>query len=173
MLNGHSLTPSLPPPPLQFGKGIYFADMCSKSANYCFASRTRQEGLLVLCDVSLGTYLKLQHIIRVLQSENTSLSSCWDGVFIPFQVGLMTFWLLITMPTSSPGGNTVLKVLGVSPQTHRRLRSCTLVLRTAPLCDTLPPSLPCSVDGCLVPLGTSVNTGIHNPSGYTLNYNGQ
>ena len=36
---------------LQFGKGVYFADMCSKSANYCFASRSKNDGLLILCDV--------------------------------------------------------------------------------------------------------------------------
>ena len=41
---------------VQFGKGVYFADMCSKSANYCFASRARQDGLLILCDVALGIY---------------------------------------------------------------------------------------------------------------------
>ena len=28
--------------------------MCSKSANYCFVSPSRKEGLLVLCDVALG-----------------------------------------------------------------------------------------------------------------------
>ena len=38
---------------LQFGKGIYFADMCSKSANYCFASKLKNEGLLVLSEVSV------------------------------------------------------------------------------------------------------------------------
>ena len=37
---------------IQFGKGVYFADMCSKSANYCFASRLKSEGLLVLSEVS-------------------------------------------------------------------------------------------------------------------------
>ena len=36
---------------LQFGKGVYFADMCSKSTNYCFASRSKPEGIAVLCDV--------------------------------------------------------------------------------------------------------------------------
>lgn len=38
---------------LQFGKGIYFADMCSKSANYCFASKVKNEGLLVLSEVNI------------------------------------------------------------------------------------------------------------------------
>ena len=37
-----------------FGKGCYFADMSSKSANYCFATKTNPEGLLLLCEVSLG-----------------------------------------------------------------------------------------------------------------------
>ena len=34
-----------------FGKGIYFADMVSKSANYCYANSTRPEGLALLCEV--------------------------------------------------------------------------------------------------------------------------
>ena len=38
---------------LQFGKGVYFADMSSKSANYCFASRLKNEGLLVLSEVGI------------------------------------------------------------------------------------------------------------------------
>lgn len=37
---------------LQFGKGVYFADMSSKSANYCFTSRAKNIGLLLLCEVS-------------------------------------------------------------------------------------------------------------------------
>jgi len=37
-----------------FGKGIYFADMVSKSANYCFAQRNNPYGLLLLCEVALG-----------------------------------------------------------------------------------------------------------------------
>ncbi|XP_077414565.1 poly [ADP-ribose] polymerase 2 isoform X2 [Vanacampus margaritifer] len=37
-----------------FGKGIYFADMSSKSANYCFARNHNQVGLLLLCEVALG-----------------------------------------------------------------------------------------------------------------------
>ncbi|XP_036303174.1 poly [ADP-ribose] polymerase 2 isoform X3 [Pipistrellus kuhlii] len=38
----------------KFGKGIYFADMSSKSANYCFASRLKDIGLLLLSEVALG-----------------------------------------------------------------------------------------------------------------------
>ncbi|KAK3701458.1 hypothetical protein QZH41_014541 [Actinostola sp. cb2023] len=36
-----------------FGKGLYFADMSSKSANYCFATRSKTTGILLLSEVSL------------------------------------------------------------------------------------------------------------------------
>ena len=41
-----------------FGKGVYFADSSSKSANYCFANKDEPDGLLVLCDVALGNQYK-------------------------------------------------------------------------------------------------------------------
>jgi len=37
-----------------FGKGLYFADIVSKAANYCCASRFSPEALLLLCEVALG-----------------------------------------------------------------------------------------------------------------------
>lgn len=44
-----------------FGKGVYFADSSSKSANYCFPTEDEPDGLLVLCDVALGKqYLRLE-----------------------------------------------------------------------------------------------------------------
>jgi poly [ADP-ribose] polymerase len=46
--------PEAPVTGYMFGKGIYFADMSSKSANYCFPTRTKNTGLLLLCEVSLG-----------------------------------------------------------------------------------------------------------------------
>lgn len=41
-----------------FGKGVYFADMSSKSANYCFPQKSKP-GLLVLAEVALGNQEKL------------------------------------------------------------------------------------------------------------------
>ncbi|XP_044521221.1 poly [ADP-ribose] polymerase 2 isoform X2 [Gracilinanus agilis] len=46
--------PEAPVTGYMFGKGIYFADMSSKSANYCFASRLKDTGLLLLSEVALG-----------------------------------------------------------------------------------------------------------------------
>ncbi|KAK6185449.1 hypothetical protein SNE40_007679 [Patella caerulea] len=46
--------PEAPVTGYMFGKGVYFADMSSKSANYCFTSKAKNIGLLLLCEVSLG-----------------------------------------------------------------------------------------------------------------------
>uniref|UniRef100_A0A8D0G6P0 Poly [ADP-ribose] polymerase n=1 Tax=Sphenodon punctatus TaxID=8508 RepID=A0A8D0G6P0_SPHPU len=46
--------PEAPVTGYMFGKGIYFADMSSKSANYCFATRQKDMGLLLLSEVALG-----------------------------------------------------------------------------------------------------------------------
>lgn len=45
--------PEAPVTGYMFGKGVYFADMVSKSANYCYA-QPPDTGLLLLCEVSLG-----------------------------------------------------------------------------------------------------------------------
>ena len=37
-----------------FGKGVYFADMVSKSANYCGVSKENNVGCILLADVALG-----------------------------------------------------------------------------------------------------------------------
>ena len=51
--------PEAPSTGYMFGKGIYFADMVSKSANYCCASRHFPVGLLVLAEVATGKMLTL------------------------------------------------------------------------------------------------------------------
>ncbi|KAF7591625.1 hypothetical protein BBP40_001264 [Aspergillus hancockii] len=46
--------PEAPVSGYMFGKGVYFADMSSKSANYCCSWISGGMGLLLLCDVELG-----------------------------------------------------------------------------------------------------------------------
>lgn len=50
--------PEAPVTGYMFGKGIYFADMVSKSANYCFTSKENNTGLLLLSEVALGDMLE-------------------------------------------------------------------------------------------------------------------
>lgn len=50
--------PEAPATGYMFGKGIYFADMVSKSANYCCTSNADPTGLLLLSEVALGDMLE-------------------------------------------------------------------------------------------------------------------
>jgi poly [ADP-ribose] polymerase len=46
--------PEAPHAGYMFGKGIYLADMSSKSANYCYAYNSGGHALLLLCEAELG-----------------------------------------------------------------------------------------------------------------------
>ncbi|KAH8432738.1 putative poly(ADP)-ribose polymerase PARP [Aspergillus melleus] len=46
--------PEAPVSGYMFGKGVYFADMSTKSAGYCCSYSSANTGLLLLCDVELG-----------------------------------------------------------------------------------------------------------------------
>jgi len=47
--------PEAPVTGYMFGKGVYFADISSKSANYCCTSKANTEGIMLLSEVALGT----------------------------------------------------------------------------------------------------------------------
>ncbi|WOL12197.1 hypothetical protein Cni_G20962 [Canna indica] len=51
--------PEAPVTGYMFGKGVYFADMFSKSANYCYATNQSRDGVLLLCEVALGDMAEL------------------------------------------------------------------------------------------------------------------
>jgi poly [ADP-ribose] polymerase len=46
--------PEAPVTGYMFGKGVYFADIMSKSGNYCHTSKINSQGLILLCEVALG-----------------------------------------------------------------------------------------------------------------------
>lgn len=92
--------PEAPVTGYMFGKGVYFADMSSKSANYCFATKSKNVGLLVLSEVSLG---KCNELLSADYSADKLPSDCHsvkgmgkiapdpsetftmpDGVVVPF-----------------------------------------------------------------------------------------
>eukprot|EP00268_Persea_americana_P066226 TRINITY_DN8966_c1_g1_i2.p1 TRINITY_DN8966_c1_g1~~TRINITY_DN8966_c1_g1_i2.p1 ORF type:complete len:157 (-),score=31.03 TRINITY_DN8966_c1_g1_i2:385-855(-) len=51
--------PEAPVTGYMFGKGVYFADMFSKSANYCYSTTASRDGVLLLCEVALGDMSEL------------------------------------------------------------------------------------------------------------------
>ncbi|OVA13922.1 BRCT domain [Macleaya cordata] len=52
--------PEAPATGYMFGKGIYFADLVSKSAQYCFTDKKNPVGLMLLSDVALGEVYELK-----------------------------------------------------------------------------------------------------------------
>ena len=46
--------PEAPVTGYMFGKGIYFADMVTKSAGYCYHHNNNNTGLLLLSEVAIG-----------------------------------------------------------------------------------------------------------------------
>lgn len=62
-----------------FGKGIYFADIVSKSANYSASGLFDSTGLLLLCDVALGKSkisLYASDCSKLLNEDEHSVKGC-------------------------------------------------------------------------------------------------
>ncbi|GAB6020530.1 hypothetical protein CHUAL_003213 [Chamberlinius hualienensis] len=75
--------PEAPVTGYMFGKGIYFADMVSKSANYCFATKDNSTGLLLLCEVALGDMYELKDASSITKLPSGKHSTKGLGVTCP------------------------------------------------------------------------------------------
>merc|ERR1712226_283817 len=62
--------PEAPCTGYMFGKGVYFADCVSKSANYCYAYQSNNTAILTLCEVALGDQNKLHSSDSSLNKKN-------------------------------------------------------------------------------------------------------
>lgn len=75
--------PEAPSTGYMFGKGLYFADMCSKSANYCHAYQSGNIGIMMLCEVSLGKMYGTDHA-EYMEKPRSGFQSTWGkGRTIP------------------------------------------------------------------------------------------
>ncbi|XP_051501168.1 poly [ADP-ribose] polymerase 1 [Myxocyprinus asiaticus] len=66
--------PEAPVTGYMFGKGLYFADMVSKSANYCHTSQADPVGLVLLGEVALGNMHELKkasHITKLPKGKHS------------------------------------------------------------------------------------------------------
>jgi poly [ADP-ribose] polymerase len=66
--------PEAPASGYMFGKGVYLADMSSKSANYCFSPYTGDIGLLMLCEAELG-----DPMLELTNADYMAGDRCADG----------------------------------------------------------------------------------------------
>ncbi|XP_004605484.1 poly [ADP-ribose] polymerase 1 [Sorex araneus] len=94
--------PEAPVTGYMFGKGIYFADMVSKSANYCHTSQGDPIGLILLGEVALGNMHELKHASHISKlpkgkhsvkglgktTPDPSASITMDGVEVPLGTGI-------------------------------------------------------------------------------------
>ncbi|CAI9730721.1 [ADP-ribose] polymerase 1-like [Octopus vulgaris] len=83
--------PEAPVTGYMFGKGIYFADMVSKSANYCHTSKNDPVGLILLCDVALGSMYELTSANYVTSLPKGKHSTKGCGRTVPDPSGRQTF----------------------------------------------------------------------------------
>lgn len=58
-----------------FGKGVYFADAVSKSANYCHTDPINNTGLMLMCEVALGQMQSMFHAQNVMGIPNDTYQS--------------------------------------------------------------------------------------------------
>ncbi|GCC19745.1 hypothetical protein chiPu_0018509 [Chiloscyllium punctatum] len=75
--------PEAPVTGYMFGKGVYFADMVSKSANYCHASQAEPVGLILLAEVALGNMHELKranHITKLPKGKHSVKGKLRGGV---------------------------------------------------------------------------------------------
>ncbi|XP_053315053.1 poly [ADP-ribose] polymerase 1 [Spea bombifrons] len=94
--------PEAPVTGYMFGKGIYFADMVSKSANYCHTMPSNPVGLILLGEVALGNMHELKaaaHITKLPKGKHSvkglgrtapdpSATVQLDGVDVPLGKGV-------------------------------------------------------------------------------------
>jgi hypothetical protein len=95
--------PDAPVSGYMFGKGIYFADMISKSANYCcMDSSSGDGGLLILAEVALGTPTKRYHSDYITSLPEGTHSTYALGRSMPDPAGDLVLPSGLVVPTGRP-----------------------------------------------------------------------
>eukprot|EP00668_Euglena_longa_P029323 GGOE01036669.1.p1 GENE.GGOE01036669.1~~GGOE01036669.1.p1 ORF type:complete len:715 (+),score=259.95 GGOE01036669.1:85-2145(+) len=75
--------PEAPATGYMFGKGVYFADMVTKSANYCHANKKDSVALMLLADVALGTPYPLKGAKYMDKAPAGFQSTFGQGAMMP------------------------------------------------------------------------------------------
>lgn len=70
--------PEAPATGYMFGKGVYLADMSSKSANYCYANISGNTALLLLCEAELGKPMRELTFSDIDAARNAKSQGAWS-----------------------------------------------------------------------------------------------
>ncbi|KAG1667338.1 Poly [ADP-ribose] polymerase 1 [Nymphon striatum] len=90
--------PEAPVTGYMFGKGIYFADMVSKSANYCMTSSSNPTGIMILCEVALGNMYEREHSDYITKLPDGFHSTKGCGSSVPDPDHVMTIGDNVEVP---------------------------------------------------------------------------
>ncbi|RNF04334.1 putative poly(ADP-ribose) polymerase [Trypanosoma rangeli] len=75
--------PEAPCTGYMFGKGIYLADVCTKSASYCYPAEDTNIGLILLCEAALGKQSKLTAAAYMEKPMRGTNATKGVGTFFP------------------------------------------------------------------------------------------
>lgn len=99
--------PEAPATGYMFGKGIYFADLVSKSAQYCFIDKKNPVGLMLLSEVALGEVYELKKAEYMDKPPRGKHSTKGLGKKIPQESEHVKWRDDVTVPCGKPVSSNV------------------------------------------------------------------
>lgn len=94
--------PEAPVTGYMFGKGVYFADLVSKSAQYCFTTKKSPIGLMLLSEVALGQVHELKAAQYMEKPPRGKQSTKGLGKNKPLETEFQTWGDQVMVPCGRP-----------------------------------------------------------------------
>lgn len=94
--------PEAPVTGYMFGKGVYFADLVSKSAQYCYTSKNNPIGLMLISEVALGEIYELKSAQYMEKPPPAKHSTKGLGRNKPLEKEFQTWGDQVTVPCGRP-----------------------------------------------------------------------
>ncbi|KAI4349414.1 hypothetical protein L6164_010006 [Bauhinia variegata] len=99
--------PEAPATGYMFGKGIYFADLISKSAQYCYTDKKNPVGLMLLSEVALGNMCELKKAKYMDKPPEGKHSTKGLGKKVPQESDYVKWRGDVTVPCGKPVSSSV------------------------------------------------------------------
>lgn len=99
--------PEAPATGYMFGKGIYFADLVSKSAQYCFTDKKNPVGLMLLSEVALGEVYELRKAKYIDKLPQGKHSTKGLGKKVPLESEYVKWRDEVVVPCGKPVASNV------------------------------------------------------------------
>ncbi|XP_042046577.1 poly [ADP-ribose] polymerase 1-like isoform X1 [Salvia splendens] len=94
--------PEAPATGYMFGKGVYFADLVSKSAQYCFTDKKNPVGLMLLSEVALGDVYELTKAQYIDKPPKGKHSTKGLGKKVPLESEFVKWRDDVVVPCGKP-----------------------------------------------------------------------